>query len=230
MNKNLPLNTEHLPVIDCGTMEYRSCLDLQLHIADETAEGRAAGAILLVEHPPVITTGIRRDLNRLVSTPEELQQLGISLVPIKRGGGATAHNPGQLVIYPVMHLQRMGFRVAPYVHYLENAVKHLLRTLGVDTRPRARYPGLWAGERKIASVGVQLHHGVCLHGIAVNLWNDLSIFNSIVACGIEGVVMTNANQEGAQELSMDDVKQLAAASLAHGLPDPAGNKYDGRIV
>ena len=207
--------------VDCAVMSYREALALQEALQKPVGEGVLPGVMLLVEHPPVITLGIRKPHNRFTATEEQLRAAGIDVVPIRRGGGSTVHNPGQLVIYPVLHLQRSGFRVAPYVHYLEDAGIALLKDLGVSAESRKRYPGLWVGERKIASVGVQLSHGVSMHGIALNICNDLELFSTIVPCGIDGVEMTSALQEAGSVLPMDQVKTLACRRYLELLPDAA---------
>ena len=205
--------------VDCRTMGYRDALSLQEEILAGVMDMKLPGVFLFVEHPPVITLGIRKGSNRLLSTEEALNASGIEVVPIRRGGGSTAHNPGQLVIYPVIHLARTGFRVAPYVRFLEETAIELLGTLNVCGERRNRFPGVWVEDRKIASVGVQLSHGVTMHGIAVNLYNDLSIFDHIIACGIEGVEMTNAEKEGGVRSGMDELKQRSAEITASRLPE-----------
>ncbi|MCF7933859.1 MAG: lipoyl(octanoyl) transferase LipB [Spirochaetia bacterium] len=195
--------------IDCGTIAYEQALSLQRALQQLRLEQEISDVVLIMEHPPVITLGIRKEHNVLRARTEELTERGISIVPIQRGGGATAHNPGQLIIYPIIALQERKLHVAPYVHFLEDMGIALLQQFGITAYSRKRYPGIWVGEKKIASVGVQITRGVSMHGIALNAWNDLSIFSHIVPCGIDGVIMTSIAQEcGAPE----DMPQLVAFS------------------
>ena len=163
--------------------------------------------MLCVEHPAVITLGLNTRHNRLLHSQEVLVSQGIEVVQIRRGGGATAHNPGQLVIYPIISLASLHFRVAPFVHYLEQIGIDLLSLCGVSATRVPRYPGLWVEGKKIASVGVQLAHSVSMHGIAINIENDLSIFDMMVPCGIDGVRMTSVEQESGTVLPMDVLKR-----------------------
>lgn len=215
------LSAMHGPLIsiDCGKMGYNQALELQLYLSRLVGASSIPSVCLLLEHHPVITMGIRKDHNQLVSNEQALSESGVDLVPVRRGGGVTAHNPGQLVIYPIVLLNSLGFRVAPFVHYLEQVGMDVLQCWGVAAERRKRYPGLWAGEKKIASVGVQIIRGVTIHGIAINLKNDLSIFSHMVPCGITDVQMTSAAAETGLEPDMEQAKHQAAASCLANLPD-----------
>ncbi len=224
---DIPLEKDNMPIaVDCGTMPYRDALALQEELVAHTQKEGLPGVLLFVEHPPVITLGIRKPHNQLVSSASQIRQEGIEVVPIRRGGGSTAHNPGQLVIYPVFKLSALGFRVAPYVRYLEHVGMEILSSLGITARRIHRYPGLWINGRKIASVGVQLNQGITMHGIAINLWNDLSIFQHIIACGIDGVTMTNAEEEGGKRVSSSEVKKTAETACYSLLPQKAGKQTE----
>jgi len=222
--------------IDGGCLDYHKALELQLKLQKLRIDDRIPHAVLLLEHPPVITLGARKPENKLVFTRRQLEEKGIDIVQIGRGGGATAHNPGQLVVYPILKLPSLRLRIAPYVHLLERIGMLVLQSFGVQTHTRKRYPGIWtrvqaAGacsvrrlhaedeesaespesawkHAKIASLGVQINCSTTMHGIAVNLCNDLSIFSSIVPCGIEGVQMTSAEEMlGGWSYSMSTVKE-----------------------
>ena len=198
--------------IDCGIIEYEQALALQITLQKLRLNKEIPDVVLIMEHPPVITLGIRKDLNVLCAPKEHLTQLGISVVPIQRGGGATAHNLGQLIIYPIIALQERRLHVAPYVHFLEDLGIALLGEFGINAYSIPRYPGIWVAKKKIASVGVQITKGVSMHGIALNAWNDLSIFSHIVPCGIEGVVMTSIAKECE---APENMSQLVAFSRAY---------------
>jgi len=168
--------------------------------------------LLLCEHLPVITLGLHAQHNQLLCSKEQLEALGIQVVPTRRGGGSTAHNPGKLVLYPIMKLSAFGFRIATFVHAIEQLGMQVLQKTEVSSIRKVRYPGLWVGDKKIASLGTQILRGVSMHGIAINLYNDLTLFEYIVPCGIEGVQMTNALREGGIRIPMEQLKDLVQAS------------------
>ena len=171
--------------------------------------------MLVVEHPAVITLGARQSANKLLLGADELASRGIDVVPIRRGGGATAHNPGQLVFYPILQLQELGLGVSEYVRSLETVGIELLEGLGVSTGRRRGYPGLWVGPRKIASVGVRVSRFVTHHGMAINIRNDLSLFDVMVPCGLDGVEMTSAQKETGKTFEMGSIKSRLTTLLKH---------------
>jgi lipoyl(octanoyl) transferase len=183
-----------LQIRDLGIIEYSKCLELQKRLHEQVRLGDIANTVLLLEHEPVITLGARKDKNELIASAQMLSSDGIELVQIRRGGGATAHNPGQLVMYPIINLKTLNLGVNEYVRQLEEIGIELLGSVGVKADRKAGYPGLWVGEQKIASIGVRVQKWVTYHGIAINICNDLSIFDKIVPCGLAGVKMTSAEK------------------------------------
>ena len=168
---------------------------------------------MIVEHPAVITLGARQSLNKLRVSRQDLATRHIDVVEIRRGGGATAHNPGQLVCYPILHIEQLGLGIGQYIRTLEAIGAELLSRLGVHSTRRKGAPGLWVGERKIASVGVRVSRFVTYHGIAINIRNDLSIFDLIVPCGLDNVEMTSILKETNSDNSMSQVKKNLAGLL-----------------
>lgn len=193
-----------LKIKDCGVIDYTECLDLQHKLVEQRQQGLIDNTVLIVEHPSVITLGARNDKNRLLADESTLASECIEVVPIRRGGGATAHNPGQLVFYPIIDIRPIG--VSEYVRMLESIGIDLLNFFSVESDRRRGFPGLWIGEKKIASIGVKIQKWVSFHGMAININNDLEIFKNIVPCGLDGVVMTSAAVILGRELDMDSVK------------------------
>ena len=207
---------QRLCIRDCGLADYRGVLDLQGQLQEQRRAGAIGDTVLIVEHPAVITLGARKTANKLLVNAAELAQRGIDVVEIRRGGGATAHNPGQLVFYPIVHLQELRLGVTEYIRTLEAIGIELLGGLGVDSARRKGFPGLWVGERKIASIGVRISRFVTCHGMAINIQNDLGIFDFMVPCGLDGVIMTSAQKETGKTYNMEQIKkQLAALLTAH---------------
>jgi len=210
------VSTGRLAVRDCGLAAYREVLALQQQLQEQRREGRVPDTVLIVEHPPVITLGARKSSNKLLVSPEELVRRGIDLVEIRRGGGTTAHNPGQLVFYPILHLQGLGFDINRYIRTLEQIGIELLAGLGVSSDRRKGFPGLWVGERKIASIGVRVSRFVTCHGMAINVQNDLGIFEYMIPCGLDGVQMTSVLIETGKTQDMQQIKtQLSDLVVRH---------------
>jgi lipoate-protein ligase B len=199
--------TGKLDIVDLGTRPYAEVLDLQLDLCQKRQADEIGNTVLIVEHPAVITLGARKSENKLLSDEDVIRGQGIDLVRVGRGGGTTAHNPGQLVVYPIIKLKSLKLDVNAYIRSLEQVGIELLETLGVESERRKGYPGLWVGEKKIASIGVQLKKWVSFHGMAININNDLSIFEHIVPCGLDGVVITSVQKETGQLADMDGVKE-----------------------
>ncbi|MBN1817985.1 MAG: lipoyl(octanoyl) transferase LipB [Sedimentisphaerales bacterium] len=195
-----------LDIRDVGRMPYAQALALQMELCRMRYEDQVPNTVLIVEHPPVITLGARQSENKVLLSEEQLQRRGIEVVQIRRGGGATAHNPGQLVFYPILKLRSLALGVNDYIRRLETVGMELLRTAGIEADRRKGYPGLWIGPRKIASIGVQVKRWVTMHGMAININNNLTIFQAIVPCGIDGVQMTSVETETGRKADMDRLK------------------------
>jgi lipoate-protein ligase B len=207
----------HLVVRDCGLADYRQTLEQQHQLWEQRRFDKIPDTVLLVEHHPVITLGARQSANKLLISREELAKRGIDVVDIRRGGGTTAHSPGQLVFYPILNLQQLGLGISEYIRELEAIGMELLEQLGVRSTRRRGFPGLWVGEKKIASIGVRVSKGVTYHGMAININNDLSIFDFLVPCGLDGVEMTSVLKKTGQEQSMAKVKKKLKTLLREHL-------------
>jgi len=198
---------------DCGLADYRQILQLQQLLREKRQQNEIQNTVLIVEHPAVITFGARQSFNRLLVDREDLAQKHIDVVDVRRGGGTTAHNPGQLVFYPILNLQKTGLAINEYIRELEAIGAELLEQLNVHSSRRKGAPGLWVGERKIASIGVRVSRYITYHGMAINIQNDLSIFDFIVPCGLENVEMTSVLKETGKRHSMNQIKQKLAELL-----------------
>lgn len=134
---------------------------------------------------PVITMGLRSDKSHIFWSEEKLKKHNILQKEIRRGGEATLHSPGQLVIYPVLHLPSMGLKVRDWIKALENITKDLFKDLGIEVWSEGKYAGLYTKKGKIAFFGIHISEGVNQHGLSINVDNDLSLFQSIKSCGEE---------------------------------------------
>jgi lipoate-protein ligase B len=204
--------TDDVPLVvrDCGQVTYSDTLTLQQELCVSRQADAIANTVLIVEHPAVITLGARKSENKLLADETAIAKAGVQVVAVGRGGGTTAHNPGQLVFYPVIKLRSLGLGVNEYVRQLEGIGIELLAGLGVQSDRRKGFPGLWVGEKKIASIGVQIKKWVTFHGMAINLNNDLSIFEFIVPCGLDGVEMTSVLALTGHAVDMQTAKKRLA--------------------
>lgn len=199
-----------LQVLDLGRMEYGECLALQLRLRDERTAGRREDTILVVEHPPVATLGRRGERSEVFDPT-------LPIFVIDRGGKATYHGLGQLVIYPIVHLGEGNRDVRAWVQHLERFVIRLLAEHGIQAEIRADSPGVWtvATGKKIASIGIAVQHWVSTHGIALNVDLDVREFERIDPCGLGAAVMTNMRREGSAATMLDVRGWVLEQAAAH---------------
>jgi lipoyl(octanoyl) transferase len=178
-----------------GMLPYRDALALQADLQAQRQADRIPDTLLLLEHPPIYTRGRRTGDGELPLSEAFYRAKGIEIVPTDRGGRVTYHGPGQLVGYPIMRVADVGV----HLRRMEAAIVAALAEYGIEARSRCTegidYTGVWVEDRKIASIGVHLSRGVSTHGFAVNVSNDLTPFEWIVPCGLDGVAMTSLEQE-----------------------------------
>ena len=205
-----------LLVLNLGERSYAEVLAFQRDAAARRITGEIDQDVLvLVEHPPVVTLGRKKADNKLPVTEDFLRSRGIELFEVERGGGVTFHGPGQLVGYPIFDLQRHRLDLHWYLRQVEEALIRTLATYDIPGERNVGFTGVWTGGRKIASIGVHARSWVTWHGFALNVSTDLSYFNLMTPCGIDGVVMTSMNREQpAQSITLGDVAVDAANEFA----------------
>ncbi len=180
----------HLPL---GRAAYRPTLDVQRKLHALRCAGEIPDLLITVEHDPVITVGRTGSYADLLVGTDALQDEGIELCEVERGGGITYHGPGQVVVYPIVDLRAHGRDIRRFVRGVETAVVEMMDSYGISALPRAGYPGVWVDERKVASIGVYVKGWVTRHGVAVNVAVDPSHFAMIRPCGlpVEAISMTD---------------------------------------
>ena len=199
-------------LLNLGVTPYGEALALQRSLAAAVSSGEIPDTVILLEHPPVITTGRRTEATEL-HIPDGA---AVELVETDRGGKSTFHGPGQLVCYPILDLNRHGRDVKRYCRDLEEA---LIRTLGAFGLEGARIDGLtgvWLTPppRKIASIGVHISRWVTTHGYALNVDLDPAPFTTwITACGLDDAAFTTMASELGRPLEVAEVRPAAAAAL-----------------
>ncbi|OGO50629.1 MAG: lipoyl(octanoyl) transferase [Chloroflexi bacterium RBG_16_68_14] len=224
-----------------GLVEYQEAWAEQRRLVEACrADGR--GRLLLLEHPPTYTFGVRGRSEHLLLREEALAQIGATVHRIDRGGDVTFHGPGQLVAYPILDLRRWRQGPLWYVRSLEAVLIEALSTFAIAGRRVPGRPGVWVGEAKIAAIGVRVSRGITSHGFALNVEPDLRYFSYIIPCGLPGVAVTSMaevlRQRGASGISrgarpfafssLTPPRQVGAPlSLAEG--EGPGGREDGRI-
>jgi len=198
-------------VAQLGSVPYGDGVRLQEALRERRQAGALADLLLVLEHPPVYTKGRRTEPADLPLGEDWYRAQGIEVCDTDRGGRVTYHGPGQLVAYPIMAVER----VADFVHTMEGAIVAALADEGITTEVRETpFTGVWAGDSKIASIGVRLSGGVTTHGLAVNVDNDLQPFEWIVPCGIDQVRMTSVSRESGRSPSLPCFRKRMAWRFA----------------
>jgi len=183
-----------------GRIDYRAAWSLQRELVEARVADTIPDQLLLLEHAPVLTLGRHAD-DRFVRAPAaELERRGIEVIRVERGGEVTYHGPGQLVAYPIVALAGRGLLIRPLVRALEESLAETCRDLGVRAGARVGHPGCWVlpegpDPRKIGALGLRVEHGVCFHGIALNVNPVLADFELLDACGMPGVISTSIAAE-----------------------------------
>lgn len=199
-----------------GLVPYLEAFDVQRRLAEAVMEGRLPDTVLMLEHPPVITTGRRTDSGE-IHLPAGVE---IDVVETDRGGKSTFHGPGQLVCYPIFDLHRHGKDIKRYVRDLEEALIRTVRCFGLDAIRVDTLTGAWLPAtrerppRKIASIGVHVKRWVTTHGYALNVNVDPAPFTEwITACGLEDAAFTSLSLELGTRVEVADVTPHAVEAL-----------------
>ena len=175
-----------LDVRRIGRISYPAALALQRALVEDRRAGRIGDTLLLVEHPHVLTLGVRGDGGRghILATDESLASRGIEIHETGRGGDITYHGPGQIVGYPIIDLNPDRRDVHRYVRDLETVLIRTAADYGIVAQRVESLTGVWVGSEKLAAIGVRIARWITSHGFALNVATDLDYFNLIVPCGI----------------------------------------------
>ena len=201
---------------DLGLMDYEAVWQLQKDIFNQSIEEKIQGKIpqqhlLVCEHPHVYTFGKSANQENLLLSEAELKNKEISVYDIERGGDITYHGPGQLVVYPIFDLEQLNIGVKKFVFNIEQSIINVLQNYGISCERIDDRIGIWldkgkSNERKIAAIGIKCSRHISMHGLALNVNTDLSLFNNIIPCGIVDKGVTSIKNELGREISMVDIK------------------------
>jgi len=203
-----------------GTIDYQAALDLQARLVDERKQARIPDQLLLLEHPPVITLGVRtrHDRSHVLESDASLAAKGVALFETGRGGDVTYHGPGQLVGYPIVDLRPDRCDVHRYVRDLEEVLIRAVAEFGVRAGRIQGLTGIWVGpadkQAKLAAIGVRISRWVTSHGFALNVNTNLSHFGLIVPCGITDKGVTSLERLLGRPVPMDEVSDAVARQFA----------------
>lgn len=197
-----------LEVRRLGIVPYAESLAIQRALVEERRAGRVPDLLLLLQHPPVITLGVRTDGGRanILATPERLAELGVEVHSTGRGGDVTYHGPGQVVGYPILDLRPDRCDVHRYVRDVEEVMNRVCADYGIVA---GRIPGLtgtWVGSEKIGAIGVRISRWITSHGFAYNVTTNLEHFALIVPCGIADRGVTSIERATGRSVALADVE------------------------
>jgi len=196
-----------------GRVPYLDAWERQIELGRRVAAGLAPDTLVVVEHPPTITLGRHAPESDVLLDADTLAARGIEVVRSDRGGRATYHGPGQLVLYPIVDIARLGLGARAWVELLEDALLSTLAEFEIDGARVEGRPGIWASGAKVASLGLRILGGVSHHGVSLNVDLDVSAFDCIVPCGAAGERMTSLAMLTGRAPSLDHAADRLVAHV-----------------
>lgn len=201
-------------LLDLGLRPYREVWELQHRLHAAVAGGEEQNTWIVVEHSPVITLGRNAKEQNLLLSRELLEARGVDVVEVERGGDVTYHGPGQVVVYPILKLQRFR-EIVPLVRTLEGAVIDMCAGFAITAQRWKEHAGVWVGRNQICAIGLAVQRMTSLHGIALNTCTDLSYDRLITPCGLPDRGITSLSKETGREVSVSEAKTALLAALAN---------------
>lgn len=213
-------------VVDLGLVEYGFANRIQSQILNEVKSNAREGVLIFAEFFPVYTIGRCGSLNNLLVSPDFLKEKGVGIYNVNRGGDITAHNPGQLVVYPIFNLSALKKDLNWYLRSLEEVIINLLLKYGIYSQRKNGLTGVWVGDKKIASIGIAVSKWVTSHGISLNVNNDLTLFDFINPCGMKNCRITSISELKGCPIDMKSLKTefIEQIKIIFGLKQDANIK------
>ena len=198
-----------LDIYELGTVPYEKALEYQENLLAKRIAEEIQDSLILLEHPPTITTGRKGNTENLLVREEYLKKHGISFVHASRGGDITFHGPGQIVGYPILNLKNHEMDIRKHLRSIEEVIIKTLGDFEIEGRRIDGVTGVWVKRSKIASIGIAIRKWVTYHGFALNVTTNLDYFELILSCGITDVRITSIGSSLGSEgsIGMDDVAQ-----------------------
>jgi len=204
-----------LDVRRLGVLPYAEALELQRALVDDRRAGGIGDTLLLLEHPHVITLGVRGGRSHVLASAEALAARGVEVQETGRGGDVTYHGPGQIVGYPILDLNPDRRDVHQYVRDLEEVLIRTAADFGIAAGRVSGLTGVWAGDEKLAAIGVRIARWITSHGFALNVTTDLDYFSLIVPCGIADRGVTSMSRLLGRPVELDKVQQSIANQFSN---------------
>ena len=189
-----------IKVQDLKRKNFLDTLQIQESLRNKVLKNNTDNYLILVEHDHVYTLGKNANPNNILNSTCEIIQT-------QRGGDVTYHGPGQLVAYPIINLKKKKIGVKNYISMIEKLISNILIDYNLEPQILKEETGVWVQNKKIASIGIHVTRGVTMHGLAINVNTDLSYFDNIISCGIQGVKMTSLDKELGKKIRMNDIKK-----------------------
>jgi len=214
------LTMRPLDVRRLGIVPYAEGLELQKRLVEERRAGRIPDTLLLLQHPHVLTVGVKKDGKaHILATPERLRELDLEVFETGRGGDVTYHGPGQVVGYPIVDLNPDRRDVHRYIRDIEEVMIRVSADFGVEAVRIAGLSGTWVrhparGPEKVGAIGVRISRWITSHGFALNVSTDLSFFDLIVPCGIADQGVTSLEAAAGRRLGTAEVEASCARHFA----------------
>ncbi len=202
-------------VRNLGLIDYQAALDLQRELVEQRKRGEIGDQLLLLQHPDVITLGVRtrNDRSHILESDASLAAQGVKVFETGRGGDVTYHGPGQLGGYPIFDLKPDRCDVHRYVRDLEEVLIRSVAEFGITAGRVAGLTGIWVGQEKLAAIGVRISRWVTSHGFALNVNTDLSKFGLIVPCGITDKGVTSMQRLLGKPVPMAEVEDAVVRAF-----------------
>lgn len=202
-------------LLNLGLVAYDEGLELQHRIVAARKRNQLDDVLVLLEHPPVITLGRQADETNIIASPEFLDELGIQVRRVERGGDVTYHGPGQLMGYPILNLRNYRKDVGWYIRSLQEALVAALADFGIDAEAcTGRKTGVWVRNDKIVAIGARIEEWVSYHGFALYVDPVMSHFDLIVPCGLREHGIIGMRQILGEPVDMGAVRQAVATHFA----------------
>jgi lipoate-protein ligase B len=205
-------------IVNLGRSRYLEVLDLQRRLVELRQGNLVPDTLLLVEHEPVITLGRRGNRTNILSTAAELDSEGIQVHPVERGGDVTYHGPGQLVVYPVVHLTQRKLSVSMFVDLLEETIIQVVADFGIEAGRDPQHRGVWVSHQKLAAIGVAVRRWVSFHGIALNVSPNMDHFCHINPCELRSEQVTSMANLLGETPSMEEVVEKVVGRFVELFP------------
>jgi len=200
-------------LLDVGRQAFAETWSLQLRLHDAVARGAGRDTWIVVEHEPVVTLGRNAKREHLLLSPEVLAARGVDCFEVERGGDVTYHGPGQLVVYPIMRLERFR-EIVPLVTAMEAAAIATCARFGLEAERWGEHRGVYVGQNQICAIGLAVKRMTSFHGLAFNVSTDLDYDRLITPCGIRERGVTSLSHELDRPVSLDEAKAVLLDALS----------------